>query len=701
MTIPTSATTVSRWVGNGITVQFDYDFKISAESELLVQITNADGDNSVTQVLNVDYTVSGVGINSGGQITLTTALTNLYWVVLSDNVGYSQDVPFGNQSNFFAENHESAFDKLTRLTLRLKDGLNKSIRIAISDDPTNLELPTPATRANKFMQFGTSGELLMTSSIGATTLNQATIGGHLWPQTGAEAAASVTPSKLYYEPGDVRRYGAVGDDSTNDAAAFQAAFDQNVRAEHDAAEIKSGPHTYYIVGALNLWPSNVYNRSWYAQNTVMRWAANTDGIVIGPNSADNQAKNCRIAGHLQVENDIDHTASSGSGLDFRNVRSGIFHVGAKKWQNGIFCRPVDSGFGYNRFFLGEMTRNNYGLYLQPGGSTGWCNSNSFHGGSFGGVTGQTYNWHIYIEQTTSSLSNGQPNQNRFHDCDFDMHTGATMSGAYLDEGQWNRLDSPRIEMNGTISVAQIKLAPQSRSAYISPGYDLTSGWETSGDDNNTVLDLGIENIVFGQDGLHISPRRGGYAAEVIEVKRTLPNTGLVPVIAAHDLYDDGGSPQGFLANLNKTRALAATQSWGFKVTQTGDLVSTGAAANDDLVYWECIDTHASSTSNTEPGVGSVWRDYWVSCKTDNINGGAAAAWSASAGTYTERIDVARITSKGWYQFGPITAPQIMTGTGAPGSTVAPRGSVYLRSDGGSGSTLYAKHGAGDSDWAAV
>lgn len=42
-------------------------------------------------------------------------------------------------------------------------------------------------------------------------------------QTTAEAAASVTPTASWYPPGDVRRYGAVGDGSTNDAAAFAKA----------------------------------------------------------------------------------------------------------------------------------------------------------------------------------------------------------------------------------------------------------------------------------------------------------------------------------------------------------------------------------------------------------------------------------------------------------------------------------------------
>jgi hypothetical protein len=54
-------------------------------------------------------------------------------------------------------------------------------------------------------------------------LSQAAVGAALWPQTSAEVSASITPSNYAYPPGDVRRYGAKLDGTTNDTSAFQAA----------------------------------------------------------------------------------------------------------------------------------------------------------------------------------------------------------------------------------------------------------------------------------------------------------------------------------------------------------------------------------------------------------------------------------------------------------------------------------------------
>jgi hypothetical protein len=63
-----------------------------------------------------------------------------------------------------------------------------------------------------------------TQPLSATSFTQIAIGGALYPQSAAETTAGVTVNTnlLFYKYGDIRRYGGVGDGSTDDSAAFAA-----------------------------------------------------------------------------------------------------------------------------------------------------------------------------------------------------------------------------------------------------------------------------------------------------------------------------------------------------------------------------------------------------------------------------------------------------------------------------------------------
>lgn len=81
-------------------------------------------------------------------------------------------------------------------------------------------LPTAVNSSEPVTLGQIDADLLTTTNL-ATQANVATL---LWPVTSQEGTAGVTPSNYAYEPGDVRRYGAVGDGSTDDSTAFSNAF---------------------------------------------------------------------------------------------------------------------------------------------------------------------------------------------------------------------------------------------------------------------------------------------------------------------------------------------------------------------------------------------------------------------------------------------------------------------------------------------
>ena len=80
-------------------------------------------------------------------------------------------------------------------------------------------------------------------------VTNANVGAALYPLTSEESNAGVTPSDYAYQPGDVRRYGAAGNGSTDDTAAIQAAVDVSAQSK-EPARLPAG--TYLVTSVITL-----------------------------------------------------------------------------------------------------------------------------------------------------------------------------------------------------------------------------------------------------------------------------------------------------------------------------------------------------------------------------------------------------------------------------------------------------------------
>ncbi|WOC02440.1 hypothetical protein [Providencia sp. PROV024] len=118
MTVSTEISS-NEYTGNGVTTDFDYKFRIFKANQLSVITSDADGDNVVTLRLGTDYTVTGANKSAGGKVILTKPLANGHKISIARDIPITQETSFRNQSKFFAETHEDAFDYLTMLMQRL------------------------------------------------------------------------------------------------------------------------------------------------------------------------------------------------------------------------------------------------------------------------------------------------------------------------------------------------------------------------------------------------------------------------------------------------------------------------------------------------------------------------------------------------------------------------------------------------------
>lgn len=136
MTVPSEVSRSGPYHGDNVATVFGFDFKIVDAAHIQVIVRDAQGDEH-TLVLNVDYSVSGVG-NDEGSITKAIPLAVGDDLTILRNVPFVQETDLENQGAYYAETVEDAFDFLTMQTQQLKEKLDRAVTMPENLDPSGL-----------------------------------------------------------------------------------------------------------------------------------------------------------------------------------------------------------------------------------------------------------------------------------------------------------------------------------------------------------------------------------------------------------------------------------------------------------------------------------------------------------------------------------------------------------------------------------
>jgi len=152
--------------GTGSTTVFAYNFKIFAQTDLSVILRSAAGTETPQQIPS-NFTVSGVGAASGGNVTMGVAPpvgTTLTILRVQPNLQGLDLVP---NDPFPAGSMEDALDKLTFMVQTHDEEIGRSIKASPTNVISGSEFTVSATdRANKLFSFDSSGNLSIAQELG-------------------------------------------------------------------------------------------------------------------------------------------------------------------------------------------------------------------------------------------------------------------------------------------------------------------------------------------------------------------------------------------------------------------------------------------------------------------------------------------------------------------------------------------------------
>lgn len=157
------------YTGNGSTTAFTYNFKLLDQAHIKVLVDGA------TKSLGTHYTVSGVGVSTGGTVTFVTAPANAAKVVLVRNASLAQLTNYVANSAYNATRVMSDLDKLVALTQQLQEQLSRAYKVL--EGYSQAALPNVCPGTQKMVGFDATGAINC-----AADLNAAAATANQWDQ---------------------------------------------------------------------------------------------------------------------------------------------------------------------------------------------------------------------------------------------------------------------------------------------------------------------------------------------------------------------------------------------------------------------------------------------------------------------------------------------------------------------------------------
>lgn len=134
---------------------FPYDFPIFDDDHIVVKRTRSGTTTTLTKT--TDYTVGSVGVEAGGNVTLTSGAALDDVLTLYRDVPVERTADFTEAGDFLAVTLNRELDLITMMLQQMERNLDRSVTLDIVDTTASMTLPLAEDRASMFLAFDASG----------------------------------------------------------------------------------------------------------------------------------------------------------------------------------------------------------------------------------------------------------------------------------------------------------------------------------------------------------------------------------------------------------------------------------------------------------------------------------------------------------------------------------------------------------------
>lgn len=148
-------TPINRYVGNGTTTVFAYQFLLLRAGDLQVTV------DGVLLTLTTHYSISGIGTINGGSVTFVTAPGSGSEVVIARVVPLLRDGDYQEGGDLPAETLDADFDRIWMVIQGMIEGVNFGGRVVLLPPsyPGSVVLPSP--EAFKRLGWNATGDAIV------------------------------------------------------------------------------------------------------------------------------------------------------------------------------------------------------------------------------------------------------------------------------------------------------------------------------------------------------------------------------------------------------------------------------------------------------------------------------------------------------------------------------------------------------------